>query len=226
MPIEININNLHGINLFHADCMEIMKQLPDKWADLAICDPPYGINIISNGQVGGEKCAKVSQYQPSKWDISIPKGTYFNELMRVSENQIIWGGNYMIEYLDNTPCFIVWDKDNTGNFADAELAWTSYKTPTRIFKYRWNGMLQQIMKDKEDRIHPTQKPVQLYKWLLKNYASPDFKIIDTHLGSGSSAIAAYDFGCDFVGCEIDKDYYEAALKRFETYKLQTKLQFT
>ena len=87
-------------------------------------------------------------------------------------------------------------------------------------------MLQQIMKDKEDRIHPTQKPVQLYKWLLKNYASPDFKIIDTHLGSGSSAIAAYDFGCDFVGCEIDKDYYEAALKRFETYKLQTKLQFT
>ncbi|MEN6569029.1 MAG: DNA methyltransferase [Rikenellaceae bacterium] len=203
-----------------------MATVPDKYFDLAVVDPPYGINIAKKGKVGGEKCAKVSEYAPSEWDLSTPKSVYFNELMRVSKNQIIWGGNYMIEYLLNTPCFIIWDKDNTGNFADAELAWTSFLTPTRIFKFRWNGMLQENMKNKEVRIHPTQKPVQLYKWILSNYATPSLKIIDTHLGSGSSAIAAYDFGVkEFVGCEIDTEYYDAAVKRFENHKMQMTIKF-
>lgn len=211
------------VELLNIDCMDFMATCKDKQFQLSITDPPYGINIIESGQVGGEKCAKVSQYKKSQWDNSIPPAEYFNELRRISENQIIWGGNYMIEYLTNTSCMLIWDKDNTGNFADAEIAWTSFNSPVRIFKFRWNGMLQENMKDKETRIHPTQKPVQLYKWLLKNYSKPTDKIIDTHLGSGSSAIAAYDFGCDFVGCEIDKDYYDAAVKRFENYKLQMKL---
>lgn len=146
-----------------------------------------------------------------------PPDFYFTELQRISSNQIIWGGNYF-NLLANRH-FIVWNKLNAEgmSFSDCEYAWTSFNKANRMFT------LRNITNDK---IHPTQKPVQLYKWLLKNYAPPDFKIIDTHLGSGSSAIAAYDFGCDFVGCEIDKEYYDAAVKRFETYKLQTKLQFT
>jgi site-specific DNA-methyltransferase (adenine-specific) len=206
--------------VFNEDCMVGMKRYPDKYFDLAIVDPPYGIGIAKKGKVGGEKCAKVSEYTPSEWDSDIPKGAYFNELMRVSKNQIIWGGNYMIEHLINTPCFVIWDKNNTGNFADAELAWTSFKTPTRIFRYTWNGMLQENMKDKEERIHPTQKPVQLYKWLLKNYAKEGNSILDTHLGSGSSRIACYSGGFDFVGFEINSEYYVTQEKRFELFKRQ------
>ena len=118
---------------------------------------------------------------------------------------------------------IVWDKDNSGNFADCELAWTSFKTAVRLFRYRWNGLLQENMANKEVRIHPTQKPIALYKWLLKNYAKPEFKIIDTHAGSCSSVIAFLEFGCQWIAFEIDKDYYEAANKRIENYKLQLKL---
>lgn len=212
-----------NIELIHDDCMNVMAKYPDKYFQLAITDPPYGINIIGNGQVGGEKCAKVSVYKKSEWDKAIPSKLYFSELRRVSKHQIVWGGNYMIENLTNTPCFIIWDKNNTGNFADAELAWTSFSSPTRIFKYTWNGMLQENMSNKESRIHPTQKPVQLYKWLLKNYAKEGDRILDTHLGSGSSAIAAFDGGFDFVGCEIDVDYFTAAKKRFEYHQMQLKL---
>jgi site-specific DNA-methyltransferase (adenine-specific) len=115
----------------------------------------------------------------------------------------------------NSTCWIVWDKENSGDFADCELAYTSFPTAVRMFKYRWNGMLQGDMKNKETRIHPTQKPIKLYKWLLTNYAEPGQRILDTHLGSGSSAIAAHYFGVDFVGCELDEDYYKAAMERFE-----------
>lgn len=129
-----------------------------------------------------------------------------------------------MDNLDSTPCMIVWDKDNTGNFADSELAWTNFKSSVRNFKYRWNGMLQQNMKKKEIRIHPTQKPVALYKWLYKNYAKPEFKVIDTHLGSGSNAIAAHDFGIkEFIGIELDEDYFEATKKRVENHMAQTNL---
>jgi site-specific DNA-methyltransferase (adenine-specific) len=200
---------------YNMDCLEAMRSMKDNEFSLAITDPPYGINISSNGKVGGEKCAKVSEYKNSEWDNNIPTAEYFSELLRVSQNQIIWGGNYMIEYLYNTPCFIVWDKENTGNFADAELAWTSFDSPVRIFKYMWNGMLQGNMKNKEKRIHITQKPIALYKWLLKNYAKEGYKILDTHLGSGSSRIACHEMGFDFVGYEIDKDYFDAQEKRFK-----------
>jgi len=207
------------------DCLEYMSTCKDKQFSLAIVDPPYGIDIAKSGQVGGEKCAKVSQYGKSKWDNSIPSAEYFKELFRVSRNQIIWGGNYMIEYLYNTSCFLVWDKNNTGNFADAELTWTSFDSPVRIFKYTWNGMIQENMKHKEQRISLTQKPVQFYKWLLKNYAKSGDKIFDSHLGSGSSRIACYEGGFDFWGTENDQEYFESGNKRFETYKLQLKLDF-
>ena len=207
------------------DCMDFMATCKDKQFSLSICDPPYGIDIIKSGQVGGGKCAKVSQYKKSNWDNNIPSAEYFNELKRVSVNQIIWGGNYMIEHLTNTPCFIVWDKNNTGNFADAELAWTSFDSPVRIFKFSWNGMIQQDMKNKEERIHPTQKPVQLYKWLLKNYAKPGDTIFDSHMGSQSSRIACWDGGFDYVGTELDPEYFEAGNKRFEAFKMQTTFKF-
>jgi site-specific DNA-methyltransferase (adenine-specific) len=141
----------------------------------------------------------------------------------VSTNQIIWGGNYFIEHLKNTSCVVVWDKDNSGNFADCELAWTSFKSAVRKFQYRWNGMLQENMKNKEYRQHPTQKPVALYEWILKNYAKPGDKILDTHLGSGSSRIAAYDADLDFTGYEIDEDYFNAQEARFKAHTSQIRI---
>lgn len=215
---------MSNIQIINQDCMLAMARMKDKEFDLAICDPPYGKNIAVSGKVGGEKCAPVTDYGAKKWDKNIPPKRYFKELQRVSGNRIIWGGNYFIKHLTNTPCFIVWDKDNTGNFADCELAWASFDTSVRKFTYRWNGMLQQDMKNKEVRIHPTQKPVALYQWLLKNYAKPGDKILDTHLGSGSSAIACDIMGFDFIGYEIDKDYYEAAVDRFNRHKQQTVLE--
>jgi site-specific DNA-methyltransferase (adenine-specific) len=150
-------------------------------------------------------------------------------LCRVSRDQIIWGANHFISRIDdardaNSPCWIVWDKDNGANdFADCELAWSSFPTAVRRFKYTWNGMLQQDMANKERRIHPTQKPVALYKWLLTNYAKEGDKILDTHLGSGSSRIAAYDLGFDFTGYELDKDYFNAQEQRFANHIAQPKL---
>jgi len=207
--------------------MEGMKQCPDKCFDLAIVDPPYGKNIANIGKVGGDGGNfkyEAKQYMPKKWDKEIPDKKYFNELFRVSKYQIIWGGNYFIDYLKSTPCMIVWDKDNSGNFADCELAWTNFETSVRKIKWRWNGMLQQNMKNKEYRIHPTQKPVQLYRWLLKNYAKPGDKILDTHVGSASSLIACEREGFEYVGFEIDKDYYQDAKKRIERERAQLTLE--
>jgi site-specific DNA-methyltransferase (adenine-specific) len=217
--------------------MEYMATLPDKAFDLAIVDVPYGIKISSRKSLGspapfgGKKNkSKIKNkiqpavYKVKDWDDFAPDKKYFDELRRISRNQIIWGANHFISRIPyDSSCWIVWDKQTTADYADAELAYTSFKSAVRIFSFKWSGCLQEDMKNKETRIHPTQKPVQLYKWLLKNYATPNMKIIDTHLGSGSSAIAAYDFGCDFVGMEIDKDYYDAAVKRFEIYKMQQKL---
>jgi site-specific DNA-methyltransferase (adenine-specific) len=207
--------------------MEYMATVPDKYFDLAIVDPVYGELVTQGGYMSNSSSvmAKNKEYHVSVWSQIKTSAEYFKGLFRISQNQVIWGGNYFIEEINkNRSCWIVWDKDNgETHYADCELAWTSFNTAVRKFKFKWQGMLQENMKDKEDRIHPTQKPVQLYKWLLRNYAKPKFKIIDTHLGSGSSAIAAHDFGCDFVGCEIDKEYYDAAVKRFEIHKLQQKL---
>jgi site-specific DNA-methyltransferase (adenine-specific) len=203
--------------------MDLMARYPDNYFELAIVDPPYGIDIAKSGKVGGGKCAKATEYKPSEWDSKTPNKSYFKELQRVSKNQIIWGGNYMIEHLKNTPCFLIWDKNNTGNFADAELAWSSFSSPTRIFKSTWNGMIQHDMKNKEKRIHPTQKPTRLYEWLLMNYAKEGDKILDTHLGSGSIAIACHNLGFDLTACELDTEYYNAAMKRLKQHQAQQTL---
>ena len=210
--------------VYNMDCIAGMKEYPDKYFDLAIVDPPYGINIAKNGTVGGNNLSKSKDYGAKSWDNEPPKVEYFLELFRVSKNQIIWGANHFISRMPyDSSCWIVWDKNNSGNFADCELAWTSFKSTVRKYKYTWNGMLQQDTKNKEERIHPTQKPKDLYRWILDNYAKQGDKILDTHLGSGSSRIAAYRNGFDFVGFEIDKDYYEAQEKRFKTELMQPRL---
>lgn len=213
------------INITNEDCMELMKKTPDKYYDLAICDPPYGIGEDGFKNHNRGKLAKPTLYKPKEWDKETPQQDYFKELIRVSKNRIIWGGNHFIENIPNanSSCWIVWDKDNTGDFADCELAYTSFKTAVRKFEFRWNGMLQGNMKDKEIRIHPTQKPVQLYKWILTKYAKQGDKILDTHGGSMSIALACHDLGFDLDLCELDKDYFEAGVKRFEQHKKQLKL---
>jgi len=212
--------NKHLSEVTNEDCMEGMARFPDKYFDLAIVDPPYGIGV-SKGTWGSSNKGKVTNYGKKKWDINTPDKEYFTELIRISKNQIIWGGNYF--ELKPSSCWLVWDKLNSADFADAELAYTSFKSAVRIFKFRWNGMLQQNMKEKEQRIHPTQKPVALYKWLLHNYAKQGDKILDTHLGSGSSRIAAYEMGFDFTAFELDKEYFEAQEKRYNNHISQLKL---
>jgi site-specific DNA-methyltransferase (adenine-specific) len=206
------------------DCIEGMKRYADNHFDLAIVDPPYGINM-DGGHIGGSVLAKTTAYTKKDWDKEAPNKEYFKELFRVSKNQIVWGANHFISRMPyDSSCWLVWNKLNGyNNFADCELAWASFKTSVRKFDFRWAGMLQQNMKDKEIRIHPTQKPVALYEWILANYAKPNDLILDTHLGSGSSRIAAYKGGFDFVGFEIDQEYFNAQDKRFNDFKLQLKL---
>jgi len=206
------------------DNMELMKRYPDNHFELAIVDPPYGINM-DGGKIGGDNWGKATEYTQKQWDNKAPNKQYFEELKRVSKKQIIWGANHFIENIPkaNSSCWIVWDKDNSGNFADSELAYTSFDTAVRNFKWRWNGMLQQNMKNKQKRIHPTEKPIQLYEWLLMNYAKEGDKILDTHLGSGSIALACNNLGYDLTACELDKDYYNEAIKRIEQHKAQQRL---
>lgn len=206
------------------DCTEALKRFNDNHFDLAIVDPPYGIDVAKTGKVGGNNAGKAKDYGAKEWDKQPPNEEYFRQLFRVSKNQIVWGANHFISKMPHdSSCWLVWDKDNTGNFADCELAWTSFNTAVRKFKWRWNGMLQQNMKDKEERIHPTQKPVALYEWILQNYAKCGDLILDTHLGSGSSRIAADKGGFNFVGFEIDADYYEKSKKRFNDFKSQLRM---
>jgi len=206
------------------DCTEALKRFNDNHFDLAIVDPPYGINVAKTGKVGVNNAGKAKDYGAKEWDKQPPNDEYFSQLFRVSKNQIVWGANHFISKMPfDSSCWIVWDKDNSGNFADCELAWTSFDTAVRKFQWRWNGMLQQNMKDKEERIHPTQKPVALYEWILQNYAERGDLILDTHLGSGSSRIAADKGGFNFIGFEIDGDYYEKSKKRFNDFKSQLRI---
>ena len=210
--------------VFNEDCMVGMARYPDKYFDLAIVDPPYGIGEDGLKNHSRGKATKATKYTPKNWDKEPPQQEYFEELFRVSKNQIIFGANHFIERINkNSSCWIVWNKLNTGDFADCELAWTSFNTAVRKFDFMWNGMLQGDMKNKENRIHPTQKPVRLYDWILKNYAKEHQIILDTHLGSGSSRIAAYDMWVDFTGFELDKDYFEAAEKRYQNHIKQLSL---
>tara|TARA_R110000822_G_scaffold15064_1_gene52429 strand:+ start:137 stop:841 length:705 start_codon:yes stop_codon:yes gene_type:complete len=212
-------------SIFMMDCVSAMKNYPDNYFDLAVVDPPYGIGESKN--VKGRKgvLAKKSNYKIKDWDNESPNDIYFKELQRVSKNQIIWGANHFISKIPfNSSCWVVWDKQNGENdFADCELAFTSFKTSVRKFEFRWQGMLQGDMKNKEQRIHPTQKPVALYDWIFKNYAETGMKVLDTHLGSGSSRIAAHKAGMDFTGFEIDEDYFRASNKRFKDYHSQLTL---
>jgi len=215
----------HGnILMIHGDCMDLMAELSDKEIELSIVDPPYGIGMDKTHFKTKSSNSKPTDYNAKDWDSAIPNKEYFAELMRVSKNQIIWGGNYFVENLTNSSCWVVWDKDNGDSIhADCELAWTSFKTGVRKIKWLWHGMRQQNMKNKETRIHPTQKPVALYKWLLSRYAKPGDKILDTHGGSGSICIACHDLGYDLTWMELDADYYEAACKRYKDHAAQAVL---
>jgi len=205
--------------LYHGDCMELMATLDDKEFDLAIVDPPYGIGENGDRNKSRGKLAVSKDYKPfAGGDIDAPDIYYFMQLDRVSKNQIIWGANHFAERLPkpSSSCWVVWDKVTGGSdFADSELAYTSFDTAVRNFRFQWSGMLQGDMKNKEVRIHPTQKPVKLYEWLLTNYAKQGDTILDTHLGSGSSAISANKLGFKFTGIELDRDYFEAACARIE-----------
>lgn len=208
---------------YNMDCMEGMKQFPDKYFDLAIVDPPYGIGENGSKNHTRGKLATATNYKAfAGEDTKPPDEDYFAELFRISKNQIIWGANHFISrFCKDSSCWIVWDKVNGENdFADCELAWTSFKSAVRKFEFRWAGMLQGNMKHKEIRIHPTQKPVELYSFLLNRYAKPGDKILDTHVGSASSLVACHNLGFQYVGFELDPDYFKAASERLETVKSQ------
>lgn len=256
---------------YNMDCMNGMKEFPDKYFDLAIVDPPYGINVgqasmgVGGGycsthqQVsavahrggnkrtipfggkrnpafksaeqlrseanpsGGGECISPKIYKAFD-DGHTPDAEYFKELERVAKHRIIWGGNYFLDFLGATECMVTWDKKRRGmNFADCEIAWTDFKQPCRIYEFKWNGMLQQDMKNKEYRIHPTQKPVRLYEWLLLRFAKPGDIILDTHVGSASSLMACRKTNHKYVGFEIDEDYYELARRRLDAEEAQMNL---
>lgn len=208
-----------ALDLRNMDCMKLMSEFPDKHFDLAIVDPPYGIGA-NKMKLGNGK--KEIYRGVADWDNEPPKSEYFDELIRVSKEQIVWGGNYFFQ-LWQTPCrgFIIWDKHTGDNdYADCELAWTSFDRVAKIFEKSWVGA---NAKDKDGRIHPTQKPIDLYKWILKNYAKEGDKILDTYLGSGSIALACHDYKFDLVGCEIDLGYYNNLMKRVQNHVAQQSL---
>ena len=208
------MNITDKIQITNEDNMELMARYPDNYFDLAIVDPPYGININSSGWAKSNSKIKTS----NEWDSEIPKKEYFDELFRVSKNQIIWGGNYFIDHLKNTRCFLLWDKQigECTSFASAELAWTSFDKSTKTF-------YEHPAKHGKSKFHPTQKPVKLYEWLLVNYAKEGDKILDTHLGSGSIAIACHDYDFELTACELDKEYYDKAIERITNHTKQQKL---
>jgi site-specific DNA-methyltransferase (adenine-specific) len=229
------------ITITNEDNMLLMARYPDNYFDLAIVDPPYGIDITNSGWVKSNEKIKTN----NDWDNSIPNKEYFDELFRVSKNQIIWGGNYFLDYLSNTRCFIIWDKQigECTSFASSELAWTSFDKSTKT-------IYEHPAKHGKNKIHPTQKPVSLYKWLLEKYAKcsecggsgevasntidcdvqtckkcrgNEPKILDTHLGSGSIAIACHDYGFELTACELDKEYFDKAIQRIKNHVSQQKL---
>ena len=213
-----------NIKLIHGDSLQAMMDYEDNHFDVAIVDPPYGIKESSFRQAPSNCAAKKVKYNTMLWKQEKPTKEYFIELFRVSKSQIIWGGNYFTDNLPESRCWVVWDKCMQDTvFADVEMAWTSFNKSAKLFTYRWNGMLQQDMKNKEVRIHPTQKPVALYKWLLENFSKEGDLILDTHLGSGSIAIACHYMKRELIGYEIDKEYFDAASKRLKEQTAQTSL---
>ena len=236
---------------YNIDCMEYMKTVPDGYFDLCVCDPPYGLSITARHPehthtaraaiVGGggrpfggkkgtsvwkkQKSLGISKFYPVFDDSSPPDERAFRELFRIAKNVIIWGGNFFLSYLGPASCMIVWDKKRRGlDQADCEIAWTNLKQQSRIFEYKWNGMLQENMKNKQIRIHATEKPFALYTYCYQLCGlKPGDKVFDGYLGSGSSRIAAYDMGLDFIGCEIDKTIFDLQEQRFADYTAQESL---
>jgi len=223
-----NEKHFDRFSFYNGDCMDLLKQTPDKYYDLCIVDPPYGLDL-ANMNMGAGKSKKASKIQnrkwkPKDWDKNAPTQEYFNELFRISKNQIIWGGNYF----ELPPCknYIIWDKEIPKglSYADCEMAWTSFCNAPKMFRYS-------AYLDKATKIHPTQKPIDLYDWVVSKYAKPEFKIIDTHLGSGNIAHAIDksnkldNMNLSFVGIELDTEYFEAAVKRFKLVYKQQILEF-
>ncbi len=212
--------------VYCGDCLELMKEIPDESVNLVFTDPPYGIGEAAGKNRSRSKAFGSLSHAPhntrkriipakdygfAAWDNSCPDQKAFSEIFRISQNQIIFGGNYF--NLPPSPCWLVWDKDNSGDFADCELAWTSFSSAVRKFKFRWNGMLQEDMKHKEQRYHPTQKPVKLFMEILERYSKPGDVVLDPFLGSGTTAIAAKRLGRHFIGIELSPEYCEIARKR-------------
>ena len=206
------------------DCLEVMKGIPDKAIDLVLTDPPYGIKESNEKNRTRARLAKTTDFGHYDWDKQKVKKEYFEEIRRVSKNQVIFGGNYYASILGDSSCWLVWDKDNGKNdFADCELAWTSFKTAVRKFKWRWKGMLQEDMKNKEKRVHPTQKPLPLFKWILEKYSQPNNLILDPFLGSGTTAVACLSLNRHFIGIELSPEYCEVAKRRIK--EIQPQLVF-
>lgn len=219
MKFELN-------TLYNMDCMDALKDIPNKFFQLGIIDPPYGIGEDGHKNKSRGCIAKSTDFKPYIGNDALPPPeSYFHELMRVTKNQIIWGANHFISRIPyDSPCWIVWDKQNGAtDFADCELAWTSFKTATRKFTFTWSGMRQGDMKHKEKRVHPNQKPVRLYEWLLTKYAKPeDGPILDTHFGSANCLIACHNLGFDFLGFELDEYYYNVGKERLEDVRSQVR----
>ena len=214
------------MKITNEDNMKLMSRYEDNHFDLAIVDPPYGINADNknNGKNSDrhEKTskAKINTYKKTNWDDAIPNDEYFTELKRVSKKQIVWGANFF----NLQGGMLYWHKHVTmPTYSQGELAWLSWLNKVDFVSIAWHGMIQHDMKNKEKRIHPTQKPVKLYEWLLMNYAKQGDKILDTHLGSGSIALACHNLGYDLTACELDKEYYNAAIKRINEHKQQIRM---
>lgn len=204
------------------DCLEGMKLLPDKCIDLILTDPPYGIGIVKSGKIGNPKGAcetwagrKQKTFKKSSWDDKIPSKEIFDLIMNTSKNQVIWGGNYFVEHLKNSPCWLVWDKkDHSTTFSDCELAWTSFKTAVRYYGHLWSGYKQERMgRNAEKKVHPTQKPVELMRWILENYSKEGDLICDPFMGSWTTARACKDLGRDFIGFELSEEYCKIGEER-------------
>lgn len=225
----MEVKDLEG-KIINSDCMDILKQLPDKCIDLVLTDPPYGIgasskNFLRKGkQTGKSLCVSGIKYNDRNWDTNIPKKEVFEQIKRVSKNQIIWGGNFFASFLGNSSCWLVWDKLTGDNlYADCELAFTSFSKAVRKYTYLWKGMFQQDMKNKEIRVHPTQKPLPLFEWCLKNYSNENDLVLDCFSGSGTTAIACHRLKRRFICIEKDIEYYKKSVERLKHEQAQMQL---
>jgi DNA modification methylase len=218
---------MNRISLYNEDCLNVFFQLPDKSIDVIITDPPYGLGEWVGKNKGRAKLAKSREWGIQDWDYSIPGPEYFEEIFRVSKNQVIFGGNYFSEYLKNSTCWLVWDKHTTGNFADCELAWTSFNTAVRKIDFMWNGMFQGSaggnMKLNEKRVHPTQKPVPVMEWIISNYTKQTELIFDPFMGSGTTGVACCKLNRSFLGCEKEIHFFKSAESRISQAESQLKI---